>query len=61
MKKSLSKAELDAAEAAFADYAYKNRAHIEKKVQETMAKMRAEAKRKKARVEAGKRHPAKSE
>lgn len=43
MKKNLSKAELDAAEAAFAKQAYKDRAKIEKQLSQVMATMRAES------------------
>jgi hypothetical protein len=43
MKKNLSKAELDAAEAAFAKQAYKDRAKHEQKAIEVMAAMRAES------------------
>jgi predicted DNA binding CopG/RHH family protein len=43
MKKNLSKAELIAAEAAFANQIYKDRAKVEKEAMEVMAAMRAES------------------
>jgi predicted DNA binding CopG/RHH family protein len=43
MKKNLSKAELDSAEAAFAKQIYKDRAKVEKQAQGVMAAMRTES------------------
>jgi predicted DNA binding CopG/RHH family protein len=43
MKKNLTKAELDAAEAAFAKQIYKDRANVEKRMSKVMAAMRTES------------------